>query len=141
MSKPGPNDPCPCGSGKKTKKCCGGATAASRAPSIPGASPELWLDPVDRLSNRVVDLLDAGRVEDAEAAARRLLEEHPDEPDGLERMGLVLEKRGDRRGAAAWYRRAARRHLEHDPDYGDEPAARYGALADRLDADPPPAEN
>lgn len=23
MGKPGPNDPCPCGSGKKTKKCCG----------------------------------------------------------------------------------------------------------------------
>ena len=22
-SKPGPNDPCPCGSGKKYKKCCG----------------------------------------------------------------------------------------------------------------------
>ena len=23
MAKPGPNDPCPCGSGKKYKKCCG----------------------------------------------------------------------------------------------------------------------
>ena len=23
MSKPGRNDPCPCGSGKKFKKCCG----------------------------------------------------------------------------------------------------------------------
>lgn len=22
-AKPGPNDPCPCGSGKKYKKCCG----------------------------------------------------------------------------------------------------------------------
>jgi uncharacterized protein YecA (UPF0149 family) len=25
-SKVGRNDPCPCGSGKKYKKCCGGAT-------------------------------------------------------------------------------------------------------------------
>jgi uncharacterized protein len=24
--KPGRNDPCPCGSGKKYKKCCGAAT-------------------------------------------------------------------------------------------------------------------
>jgi len=23
LAKPGPNDPCPCGSGKKYKKCCG----------------------------------------------------------------------------------------------------------------------
>ena len=27
--KVGPNDPCPCGSGKKYKKCCGGLTTAS----------------------------------------------------------------------------------------------------------------
>ena len=27
--KPGRNDPCPCGSGKKFKKCCGGKTASS----------------------------------------------------------------------------------------------------------------
>jgi len=26
VSKVGRNDPCPCGSGKKYKKCCGGAT-------------------------------------------------------------------------------------------------------------------
>ena len=23
LPRPGPNDPCPCGSGRKTKKCCG----------------------------------------------------------------------------------------------------------------------
>ncbi|MBQ2324968.1 MAG: SEC-C domain-containing protein [Clostridia bacterium] len=27
--KAGPNDPCPCGSGKKYKKCCGSLTGAS----------------------------------------------------------------------------------------------------------------
>ncbi|MFQ8600823.1 MAG: SEC-C metal-binding domain-containing protein, partial [Oscillospiraceae bacterium] len=26
-AEPGPNDPCPCGSGKKYKKCCGNSTA------------------------------------------------------------------------------------------------------------------
>jgi uncharacterized protein YecA (UPF0149 family) len=28
-SRPGRNDPCPCGSGKKYKKCCGQQDAAS----------------------------------------------------------------------------------------------------------------
>jgi DNA-binding SARP family transcriptional activator len=129
MTKPGPNDPCPCGSGKKTKKCCGGATAAR-----PGPRPVPWQDPVDRLSNRVPALVREGRLDEAEAVARQLLEQHPDEPDGLERTAEVLEVRGDRQGAAAWYRRASRHHLERDPDYGAEPAAYYAALADRLDA-------
>ncbi len=32
MSKTGRNDPCPCGSGKKFKKCCGVAQASTRPP-------------------------------------------------------------------------------------------------------------
>jgi len=31
MSKPGRNDPCPCGSGKKHKQCCGGKEVRSSA--------------------------------------------------------------------------------------------------------------
>jgi uncharacterized protein len=29
----GPNEPCPCGSGRKHKKCCGGARGVTRGPS------------------------------------------------------------------------------------------------------------
>jgi len=32
---PRPNDPCPCGSGKKNKKCCGPEVAALKAPAVP----------------------------------------------------------------------------------------------------------
>ena len=32
-TRPGRNDPCPCGSGKKYKKCCGSAMAESQRPS------------------------------------------------------------------------------------------------------------
>ena len=32
MSGPGRNDPCPCGSGKKYKKCCGAAAPAAAEP-------------------------------------------------------------------------------------------------------------
>ena len=31
MTKPGRNEPCPCGSGKKYKKCCIHKVAASQA--------------------------------------------------------------------------------------------------------------
>jgi len=46
MSKTGRNDPCPCGSGKKYKKCCGASgndtpIPAPRAPARPG-SPGRW---------------------------------------------------------------------------------------------------
>ena len=40
--KPGRNDPCPCGSGSKYKKCCGAAAAAPAVSSAPAAAaPDL----------------------------------------------------------------------------------------------------
>jgi len=143
MSKPGPNDPCPCGSGKKTKKCCGTGSPPSGAGGVPtvfAGEP----DPVDRLSNRVPELLRQGRVDEAEVVARRLLERYPDEPDGIERMAEVHAARGNRPQAADWYRRAARHHLERalpgDP-HAHEPFEYYTALADQLEADSPPADH
>ncbi len=40
MKKPGRNDPCPCGSGKKFKKCCESQTIGGRfvATKVDGAS-------------------------------------------------------------------------------------------------------
>jgi len=40
----------------------------------------------------------------------------------------VLEAKRDHKKAAAYYRRAARYHLEHDPDTGQEPADYYLVL-------------
>lgn len=39
MSKVGRNDPCPCGSGKKNKKCCGAAKANNRQPIFSAKYP------------------------------------------------------------------------------------------------------
>ena len=47
----------------------------------------------------------AGRLDEAEAAARSLLERHPEVPDGYGRLGMVHEARADRRQAAECYRR------------------------------------
>ena len=96
MSKIGRNDPCPCGSGQKYKRCClprdQAAAAAEREP-VPArragapAVPPFELVPED---------------------------------DGLERVAMVAAARGDRPRAAEYYRRAAdfvhARPEDYDPE-------------------------
>ena len=88
MSKPGRNDPCPCGSGKKYKKCClprdeearrreeaarpKAATTDGEKPFIAEMRPDLD-DEVDHLLEKLE--LGAGRAVEADIQA--LLEKHP----------------------------------------------------------------
>ena len=55
-------------------------------------------------SNAVLDLIRAGKLDEAETAARTLLR-HTDIHDGWDRLGMVYEARGHRREAADCYRR------------------------------------
>ena len=139
VAKIGRNDPCPCGGGKKYKKCCEGrdhAEAAERARStqqqldlaalaaVPmrSSTQPPWdaaEDDLDRASNSVVDLLHEGRLDDAEQAALRLLADYPEVHDGFERLGMVYEARGDRVRAADMYQRALDFTLDKD-GYDDE---------------------
>ncbi len=106
------NDPCPCGSGRKYKKCCMEADA-KRPPApvglIPGFSPEspYFSTDLDDLSNSVIGLIDSGELDAAEAVCRRLQAEYPDQVDGIWRLAMVCEARGDRAAAAKYYREAA----------------------------------
>ena len=137
MSKPGRNDPCPCGSGKKFKKCCLGKQLPHETGGHDVASPDepaVFFDDIDRISNRVLDLIDEGRLDEAEEVCKRLLEEFPDQPDGLKRTAAVHEARGQRKEAAAYYRKAAAFHLELDPQRGHEPAQHYLEKARVLEA-------
>jgi hypothetical protein len=108
----GRNDPCPCQSGKKYKKCCLPKHEAERAVQPPTANaaspPPRFLDDegLDDLSNSVVDLADAGRFDEALVACKRLLEEFPEVVDGLERSAMVHEKMGNHALAADFYRQA-----------------------------------
>ena len=117
----GRNDPCPCSSGKKYKKCCLPAEQARAAEQRKAAEPPNppdvvqalahWLavdddDGLDALSNSAVDLANAGRFDDALAACARLLAEFPDVVDGLERSAMVHAKMGHHALAADFYRRA-----------------------------------
>ncbi|MBI3222143.1 MAG: tetratricopeptide repeat protein [Nitrosomonadales bacterium] len=67
-SKPGRNDPCPCGSGKKFKHCCQGKTALT--PARPSAPPETELALLGNLFN-------AGRLAEVETQAGLLVERYP----------------------------------------------------------------
>lgn len=105
MAKIGRNDPCPCGSGKKYKKCC-----IDAAPLTAALPPEPhWIiedDGLDDLSNSVIDLINQRRFDDALAACRRLLEDYPDVVDGFERAAMVFAAMGNHERAADFYRQA-----------------------------------
>jgi tetratricopeptide (TPR) repeat protein len=161
MAKPGRNDPCPCGSGKKYKKCCQPKedaveretiakdqaareerTAArriqqraSRAQALAHLAIAAETDEEDELttaSNAAVDLVHAGKLEEAEAAARDLLGRFPEVHDGWDRLGMVHEARGEKKQAADCYRKAIeiiRRQPDYDPAFADV----FVKLVDKLD--------
>lgn len=145
MAKIGRNDPCPCGTGKKYKKCClakDEAAAASARPSTlsPGHYPTTFVPPdwqddlLDEESNRVLHLVHAEQLDEAEAAARDLLRKYPEVPDGLMRLAMVFEKRGDWKQAADYYRQTADFMDEHE---GFEDALRISMRTAADELDPP----
>ena len=163
MTKTGRNDPCPCGSGKKYKHCClkkdeaaehEALAAISQATQERGGSRPRFVDLVkivDRLaaqyeddveltnaSNAAVDLVRAGKLDEAEQAARELLVRFPDVHDGYDRLGMVYEARGDNKQAADYYRKAIDFIREH-PDQYDDPELEtvFLRLVDKLDPPTP----
>jgi len=148
MAKTGRNDPCPCGSGKKYKQCClardeaaAASARAARLAAAPAPAPKparFWqardeLDELAEASNAVLDLIDAGKLDDAEKAAQDLLARFPDVHDGYDRLGMVCEARGQPRQAAEYYRKAIAVIAAHPDDYDPEFADVYRKLIDRLD--------
>ncbi len=128
-TKTGRNEPCPCGSGKKFKQCClrkeeeaereaMAVLTEARKKGRGGSYPDLG-ETVDRFaaeyeedvaladaSNAAVKLVRAGKLDEAEQAARDLPVRFPDVHDGYDRLGMVYEARGDNKQAAQYYRHA-----------------------------------
>ena len=98
MKKTGRNDPCPCGSGRKFKKCCIGQNHNKES--------VIYTD-LDELSNKVAMLIKQGRLDEAEGVCQELEHDYPDQIDGIHRLAQVYEARGDRKKAADYYRKAA----------------------------------
>ena len=138
MAKIGRNAPCPCGSGKKYKKCClprQEEEAARPRPSLQPAPEPLWIwedDPLEDLSNRVLDLIEAGRFDEADEVCRRLRKDYPDVVDGLSRQAEVYEARGMYAEAASYYRRSAAFARNHE-GFDEEGIRDWEETADRLD--------
>lgn len=167
MAKPGRNDRCPCGSGKKYKACCLTRDEAAETERLAaeqaereeraaakrdelrtirdaitanfaasGPLDDVFEDELDAASNAVVDHINAGKLDAAEAAARDLLVRYPDVHDGWDRLGMVHEARGDNAQAADCYRKLID-FLRQNPGYADpEMAQDYTKLIAKLD---PPA--
>ena len=151
MTKTGRNDPCHCGSGKKYKRCCldkdeaaeratrAAAQAAKPVPTPP-TFPGPMLDEFDELtnaSNGVIDLIRAGKVDEAEQAARDLLVRYPEVHDGYDRLGMVYEARGNHKQAAHCYRQVIDFVRAHPDQYEPEFEATFHRLIQKLD--PPTA--
>ena len=158
--KPGRNDPCPCGSGKKYKKCCQKKSGGNpSAPASIKAAP-----PTAAECNQLVALLNAGHYVELERLAYHWVEQYPetgfvwkvlgaalqaqgkdelsakqkaaeflpDDADAHYNLGNTLNKLGQLEGAVASYHRA----LEIKPDYAEAHNNAGNALKNlgRLDA-------
>jgi tetratricopeptide (TPR) repeat protein len=135
MAKPGRNDPCPCGSGRKYKKCCLPLHEESRAKQqqeAGGVSLTPGFTDLDELSNSVVDLIEAGRLDEAEAACHQLLTRYPDQIDGTERLAAVYEAKGKKKLAAEYYRKAAQ-FAQGSPGVDQELIDWYSSKAKELE--------
>jgi hypothetical protein len=107
MAKVGRNDPCPCGSGKKFKKCCG--AEASEAPPSPGLAQAQRVHTLDNaLAERIMawSIEHLGRECLREASAVYLGEEDARVEEleaGLMWSWLTYSYRDEERDALAWY--------------------------------------
>jgi len=114
----GRNDPCPCGSGKKYKKCCLGKFESSLRSSprqqrseivAPNGGAKSAPSPAEL--NQLVALFKAGYHAELENQARMLLERYPDTGFVWKVLGVMLQVQG--RDSLSALRKAAE-HLPGD---------------------------
>lgn len=91
------NDPCPCGSGKKFKKCCQESVATT--PPQPS---------VEQLLDEAIAQHQAGQVAAAEAGYRAVLARQPNQIDALHLLGVVCSQHGDHDTAVTLIQEAIR---------------------------------
>ncbi len=82
----GRNDPCPCGSGKRYKHCCGSTAAAATSTGAARAQ---------RLMAAALAAQQARRLDEAERLYREALALAPDTADALHMLGVIRYERRD----------------------------------------------
>lgn len=135
MAKIGRNDACPCGSGKKHKKCCLEPSTAAPVSAVESLAahtavcqscghhgPVAEDDEIDELNDRadhILDVLLDGRIDAAETLCRDFLRDFPGEAEGLDLLSMIYEDRGQRERALELLREASA--IAHArPDYDAE---------------------
>ena len=133
MAKIGRNAPCPCGSGKKYKKCC--LPLQERSSSQKNISySEADIDDLDMLSNSVADLIDEDKLDEAEKVCHELLSRYPGQIDGIDRLAEVYEARGNKKKAAEYFRKAAF-FAQYNPGFDQEGIDWYLSKAKQLESE------
>jgi predicted Zn-dependent protease len=128
MAKIGRNDPCPCGSGKKHKKCCSVTDdvastkqAASHSESGEAHVCDFCADELEDELNARADVvlreLLAGRVDEAEVLCRAFINDFPEEAEGLDLLSMIFEERGQRERALELLKQAS--DIAHARPYYD----------------------
>lgn len=87
--KPGRNDPCPCGSGKKFKKCC-----QDHLDSPDTARPASAGGPTPAEINHLIALYKAGEVAESERLVRLMLTDNPESGLAWKVLGVLLQAQG-----------------------------------------------
>jgi len=119
---PGRNDPCPCGSGKKYKKCClgsdtdaGGPLVEANEPPSLDPPPGSWMAGVppdllqlDDWMHEGEHAVEDGRLERAEELSRKVREGFPDLIHGHYLLGKIRGAQGRWSEAAAAFEEALR---------------------------------
>lgn len=114
MPKIGRNEPCPCKSGKKYKKCCLPVHEAAdrerirvlrEPPADSYAQVVAEMEELNDLSNRANAAIHARRFDEAERLCNELRDRYPDQIDALDRRAQLFEARGDTQAALLWRRK------------------------------------
>jgi len=101
-----------------------------------------WSDRLDEESKAVIDLIEAGKLDEAEKAAHQLIADYPEVHDGYDRLGMVYEARKEPKKAADCYRKVVEFLAENPSDDEREMIDDFQRLVQELDPptspDPPP---
>ena len=125
LNKVGRNDPCPCGSGKKYKKCCMAKDQAQEEDTSPDTAPaasdeqasQLQPGPraaeVENIYRRAINYLDENDYDRAARAFRSVILLDRKHYKALTGLGRCLAEMGMREEARKCFQKA----LEIKPDY------------------------
>lgn len=112
--QPNRNDPCPCGSGKKFKKCCAGSGKYEQVYPVLGHLKAK--EPSPEKCNAVAGLYAGGRYAEADAASLELVEHFPESGFSWKIRGAVLLRLLRRVDALAALDKAVSFYAGQDPE-------------------------